>query len=129
MAYIEIFPKSAEAQQRLTDNCASMMDILFQTTKDVLNIPEHDIIIELNQCTAIAFNSMAVKAASVPDVVIKISSSDRDFQFKSQPLCDQVVANWDAHFENTLKLELWLDTINTWGCNMDFSPEDAKAPC
>lgn len=129
MAYIEIFPKSTEAQQRLTDNCASMMDILFHTTKDVLDIPEHDIIIELNQCSTIAFNAMAVKAAAVPDVVIKISSSDHDFQLKSQALCDQVLASWDTHFANALKLELWIDTINTWGCNMDFSQEEAKAPC
>jgi hypothetical protein len=129
MAYIEILPKSTEAQQRLTDHCATVMNILYRTTKEVLDIPEHDIIIELNQCTAIVFNATAVQAAAVPDVVIKISSSDLDLQSEFQTLCDQVVARWDAEFGNTLKLELWIDTINTWGCNMDFSQENAKVPC
>jgi hypothetical protein len=120
MAYIEIFPKSTEAQQRLTDNCASVMKILYQATQEVLGIPDHDILVELNQCTAIAFNSQAVHATAVPDVVIKIASSDHDFQPKFQTLCDQVVSSWDAQFGNTLKLELWINLINTWGCNMDF---------
>lgn len=121
MAYIEIIPKSTEAQQRLTENCASVMDILYQATKEVLNVPDHDIIVELNQCTAIAFNSLALHAAAVPDVIVKISSSDHDFQPKFQSLCDHVVSNWDAQIGNTLKLEIWINLINTWGCNIDFN--------
>lgn len=121
MAYIEIFPKSTEAQQQLTDDCASVMDILYQTTKDVLHVPEHDIIIELNHSTTIAFNITAVHAQAVPDVVIKISTSDHDLQSRFQTLCDQVVANWNARFGTALKLELWINTIHTWGCNMDFT--------
>lgn len=121
MAYIEIFPKSAEAQKQLTDRCASVMDILYQATKEVLNVPDHDIIVELNQCTAIAFNSLAVHAAAVPDVVIKISTSDHDFQPKFQSLCDHVVSNWNAQFGSALKLEIWINLINTWSCNIDFN--------
>lgn len=121
MAYIAIFPKSAEAQQRLTDNRVSVMNILNQVTKEVLEVPDHDIIIELNQCTAVAFNSLAVRRGAVPDVVIKIATSDHDLQPLFQTLCDQIVSRWNAQFVNTLKLELWINLIDTWGCNMDFN--------
>ena len=121
MAYIAIFPKSTEAQQRLTDSFASVANILCQATKDVLNVPDHDIIVELNQCTVIAFNAAAVQVAAAPDVVVKIATSDHDLQPRFQILCDQVVRSWDAQFENTLKLELWIDTIDTWGCNIEFN--------
>jgi hypothetical protein len=120
VAYIEIFPKSIAAQQRLTDSCAAVMALLFQSAKDVLNVPDHDIIIELNQSTAIAFNAEAMKAASVPDVVIKISTSDHELQPRFPALCDEVVKNWDALFGTTLKSEVWVNLIETWGCNMDF---------
>lgn len=121
MAYIEIHPKSPEAQQRLTDECASVMDLLHLATKSVLNVPDHDIIIELNQCTAIAFNPVAMQAAAVPDVVVKISTSDHDLRPDFQNLCDQVVSSWDAQFGNKLKLELWISSIDAWGSNMGFN--------
>ena len=121
MAYIEIFPKSVEAQQLLVDSCDSMMRLLFQSAKEVLGVPDHDIIIELNQCTAIAFNSLAVNEAAVPDVVIKISTSDHELKPRFQALCDEVVKNWDTHFGKTLKMEVWVSLIDAWGCNMDFS--------
>ncbi|AZO45269.1 hypothetical protein LB559_06540 [Mesorhizobium sp. BR1-1-3] len=121
MAYIEIFPKSTETQQRLADHSAPMMDILYQATKRILNVPDHDIIIELNQCTAIEFNSLAVQSSAVPDVVIKISTSDHDLQQKFQSLCDLIVRKWSAQFGNTLKLEIWINLIDTWGCNIDLN--------
>ncbi|MDG4897666.1 hypothetical protein P9272_29425 [Mesorhizobium sp. WSM4976] len=121
MAYIEIFPKSIDSQKKLSDRRASVMDILYAATKEILNVPDHDIIVELNQCTAIAFNSLAVQASAVPDVVIKISTSDHDFQPKFQSLCDHIVGNWNEQFGNTLKLEIWVNVISAWGCNIDFN--------
>jgi hypothetical protein len=119
MAYIAIFPKSAEAQQRLADHNASVMNILSQATKDVLNVPDHDIIVEMNQCTAMAFNPLAVSRGAVPDVVIKIATSDRDLQPRFQTLCDEIVSRWDMHIGNGFKLELWINAIDTWGCYID----------
>lgn len=121
MAYIAIFPKSAEAQQRLTDNSASVMTILSQVTKEVLDVPDHDIIVELNDCTAMAFNPLAVCRGAVPDVIIKIATSDRDLQPLFQSLCNEIISRWNAQFADTLKLELWINLIDTWGCNMDFN--------
>ena len=121
MAYIEIFPKSAESQKKMTDHHTSVMDMLYAGTKEILNVPDQDIIVELNQCTAIAFNSRAVQASAVPDVVVKISTSDHHFHPKFQSLCDHIVSNWNAQFGNTLKLEIWVNVIDTWGCNIDFS--------
>lgn len=120
MAYIEIYPKSAAAQQKLTDNSAALMDLLQHAAKSALNVPVHDIIIELNSCTAIAFNASAMREGAVPDVVVKISTSDLQLQPQFQTLCDQVVSGWDAQFSNMLKVEVWVSPINSWGCNMSF---------
>lgn len=121
MAYIEILPKSSEAQARLEDSCASVMDLLYHAAKDVLKVPDHDIIIELSQCTTIAFNSLAVKASSVPDVVVKIATSDEHLQPKFQALCEQIISSWDAHFSHSLKIELWINLIDTWGSNVELN--------
>ena len=120
MAYIRLFPKSAQAEQRLADDATSVMNLLYQATKDVFNVPDHDIIVELNRCTALAFNATAVSNAAVPDVVIQIATSDRELQPQFQALCDEIVSKWDAQFRKTFKIELWVNLIDTWGCNIDF---------
>lgn len=120
MAYIAMFPKSAEAEQRLAHDSASVMDLLYRATKDIFNVPDHDIIIELNRCTAIAFNATAVENAAVPDVVIKIATSDRELQPQFQALCDEIISRWDAQFGEAFKIELWVSLIDTWGCKIDF---------
>ncbi len=121
MSYIAILPKSANAEQQLVENSPLVMDILYKATKDTFNIPDHDIIVELNKCSVIAFNPAAVAASSVPDVVIKISTSDHDLQPRFQPLCDRIVADWDQKLGKELKLEIWVNLIDTWGTNIDFS--------
>jgi len=120
MAYIEIYPKFPGAQQRLMDECVAMMELLQAATKDVLDVPDHDIIIELNQCTALRFNSLAVSSNAVPDVVIKIATSDKELQPRFQALCDQIVGKWKKQFGNSFKLELWVNLIDSWGCNIEF---------
>ncbi|MFM2278041.1 MAG: hypothetical protein RLZZ444_272 [Pseudomonadota bacterium] len=121
MAYIEIHPKFPEAQQRLTSDCVALMSFLQAATKEVLGVPDHDIIIELNQCTALIFNSLAVSSDAVPDVVIKIATSDKELQPRFAALSDEVVAKWNAQFGSSFKLELWINLIDTWGCNIEFS--------
>ena len=121
MAYIEIHPKSTAAQRRLNDDCQSMMGFLQRAAKEVLGIPDHDIIIELNQCTVLAFNALAVRVDAAPDVVIKIATSDHDLEPRFQKLGDQVIASWNAHFGPSVKLELWINLIDSWGCNIEFS--------
>ena len=120
MAYIEIFPKSAEAQRRLTDDINPVMDILSQATKQILKVPDHDIIVELNQCTTLAFNPLAVENGAIPDVVIKISTSDHDLQPDFEALSEQIINRWSTHFGSSLKTELWISLIETWRCNMDL---------
>jgi len=120
MAYIEIFPKSSESQRILTKDCDAVMSIIHHATKDIINVPDHDIIVELNHCTAMGFNALAVRTKAVPDVVIKISTSDHDLQPKFETLCARIVADWDAHFEIKLKMEIWINLIDTWSCNIDF---------
>lgn len=120
MAYITILPKSVEVQQRLTHDCVAVMNILHQAVKTVFNVSDNDIIVELNQCVTIAFNPSAIEALAVPDVVIKIATSDHEFRPEFQTLCDHVLDSWNATFEDPLKLEVWVDVIDTWGCNIEL---------
>nr|WP_288454265.1 hypothetical protein [uncultured Pseudomonas sp.] len=120
MAYIEIFPKSAAAQAQLTECCAQLMDMLQGAVRSVFKLPEHDIIIELDQCKVLAFNASAVRAAAVPDVVIKVSTSDVELRPEFQALCDQIVSGWNAQFGDSLGVEVWVSVIEAWGCNLSF---------
>ena len=123
MAYIEVFPKSMNAEQRLKSDSDAMMGVFYNAAKDVLQVPEHDIIVEFNRCTTLGFNPMAVQTNSVPDVVVKISTSDSELQTKFPDLSARIVEAWDTQFGGSLKIELWLGLIHTWGCNIQF--EDA----
>lgn len=121
MAYIAVHPKSPAAERRLAAEPDVAMTILARATKDILGVPDHDIIVELNQCTVIAFNALAQQANSAPDVVIKISTSDHQYQPRFQTLCDRIVADWGIAFESDLKLEIWVSLIDTWATNMEFA--------
>ena len=120
MAYIEISPKSSRAQALLESSCDTAMEILYGATKEVLNVPDNDIIVELRECGTIAFNARAVNAGAVPDVVVKISTNDSEFQPRFQALCDLIISRWDAQFGNDLKIELWIDLFDTWGSNIEL---------
>lgn len=100
----------------MTDNGDALMDLLFSAAKDVLQIHESDIIVELNRCTTISFNSAAVHAGAAPDVVLKFATSDHYLQPRFQTLCDRVVDGWNRQFGD-LKLEVWVSLIDTWGTN------------
>lgn len=120
MAYIEIFPKSVQAQERLTADCETVMSLVSQTVKDILDVPDHDIIVELNQCTSIRFNALAVNNAAVPDVVMKIATSDHHLKTKFDALGDRLVMSWNAHFGSGFKVEIWMNLIESWRCNIEF---------
>jgi hypothetical protein len=120
MAYIEIHPKSANAHQRLADKGERIMELLQAAAKEVLGVPDHDIIVELKQCTTISFNALALSSNAVPDVVVKIATSDSDLQPHFEALCAEIVSRWNALFDAPLKLEIWVSIIDAWGCNIDF---------
>lgn len=119
VTYISILPKSENSRSRMTDNCEAVMDLLFLAAKDVLQIPDTDIIVELNSCSTVSFNRAAVHSGAAPDVVIKIATSDHYLQPRFQTLCDRVVEGWNSHFGD-IKLEVWVSLIDAWGTNADL---------
>ncbi|WP_314324168.1 hypothetical protein [Paenarthrobacter ilicis] len=119
MTYISILPKNENSQSRMIDNCEAVMDLLFLAAKDVLQVPDTDIIAELNSFTTVSFNRVAVHSGAAPDVVIKISTSDHHLQPRFQTLCDRVVDGWNSHFGD-IKLEVWVSLIDAWGTNADL---------
>ena len=68
MAYAEIFPKNKEIEKMLIEKKDNLMSSLFKTVASVYGIPQYDAIVELHQCTTIAFCKEAVEAESAPDV-------------------------------------------------------------
>ena len=114
-----MLPKSEDVQSRLTESGDAVMDLLFMAAKDVLQIPDNDIIVELNRCTTIAFNRSAVTAAGAPDVVLTFVTSDRDLEPRFQALCDRVVSDWNDRFGD-IRIEVWVSLIDTWGTNIQL---------
>lgn len=118
MTYINILPKNDDAQSRLVESGDVVMDLLFRAAKDVLEIPDNDIIVELNRSTTISFHRSAIRADVAPDVVLTFATSDHHLQPRFPGLCDRVVADWNARF-GELKLEVWVSLIDTSGTNID----------
>lgn len=119
MTYVNVLPKNENAQSRMTREADVVLDLLFAATRDVLGIPENDIVVELNRCTTISFNRSAVGAAVAPDVVLTFATSDHHLQPLFQALCDRVVSDWNSRFGD-VKLEVWLSLIENSGTNIEF---------
>lgn len=118
MTYISILPKNENAESRMTENREALMDLMSIAAKEILQIPDNDIIVELNRCTTISFNRSAVEAAVAPDVVITFATSDGYLRTRFQTLSDRVVSDWNGRFED-IKLEAWISLIDTSGTNID----------
>lgn len=118
MTYISILPKNENAQSRMTDNRDAVMDLLCSAAKDVLQIPDTDIIAELNRHIPASFNQAAQLSGAVPDVVMKIATSDDYLEARFQTLCERVIEDWNRHFAD-LKLEVWVSLIDAWGTNSE----------
>ena len=114
VTYISVLPKTEDVQSRLTENGDAVMDLLFSAAKEVLQIPDNDIIVELNRCTTIAFNRSAMEAAVAPEVVLTFVTSDHHLQPRFQALCDRVVSDWNDRFGD-IRIEVWVSLIDTWG--------------
>jgi len=119
VTYISVLPKSEDVQSRLTENGDAVMDLLFMAAKEVLQIPDNDIIVELHRCTTIAFNRSAVAAAAAPDVVLTFVTSDHDLQPRFQTLCDRVVSGWNERFGD-IRIEVSVSLLNAWGTNIQL---------
>jgi hypothetical protein len=120
VTYISILPKNENAESRMTENRDALMDLLFIAAKEVLEIPDNDIIVELNRCTTISFNRSAVDAAVAPDVVLTFATSDGYLQPRFQTLSDRVVSDWNGRFGD-IKLEVWISLIDAAGTNIELS--------
>ena len=120
MSYIEIYPKNMKAQDILSKQSEPLFALLVGGVEKAYGVPEHDIIAELNSCSVIGFNTKALELNAAPDVVIKISTSDKEFMEKAEELRDLIVEGWKELFGEELTMECWLDFFHTWGCTIDF---------
>lgn len=120
MAYIELIPKTYPAEQQLTQHGAELADLLAQAAKAVLEVPDHDIIVELRRCTTLAFNALAVEAGSTPDVIVKIATSDLHLKPRFPALASRMVDAWNIRFGKSFQVEVWVNLIDAWNCNIAF---------
>ena len=120
MSYIGIYPKNSKTQEILTKESDCLFALLVESVKAAYGVPEYDIIAELNGCSVIKFNAKALELNAAPDVVIKISTSDKELMEKAEELKDLIVEGWKKLFGEELTMECWLDFFHTWGCTVDF---------
>ncbi|AOX45882.1 hypothetical protein [Microbacterium sp. BH-3-3-3] len=118
MTYVSILPKTIDAQIRLTEQLDTVMNLLFTAAREVLDIPDNDIIVELHSCTTLAFNASAVRADVAPDVVLTFVTSDAPLERLFSELCERVVGDWNGPFE-TLKLEVWASLLGASDTNIE----------
>ncbi|QHC75123.1 hypothetical protein [Rathayibacter sp. VKM Ac-2805] len=118
MTYVRILPKNEAAESRMTESGDAVMDLLFAAAKEILGIPDDDIIVESNRSTTISFNRSAVQADVAPDVVLTFATSDHHLEPLFPALCDRVVSDWNDLFED-VKLEVWVSLIGASGTNID----------
>jgi len=121
MSYFEIYPKNKDAEKQLCINQEALFEMLTECAKEIYEIPEYDIICELNQCTVLSFSKKNIEADAAPDVVIKVSTNDMELQEKADALKNNLIEKWNLLFGKELALECWLIFFHTWGCNIDFS--------
>ncbi|MDQ0728837.1 hypothetical protein [Microbacterium sp. W4I20] len=119
MTYISILPKSETIQARIAESGEVAMDLLFTATREVLGIPDNDIIVELHTSTTMAFQQSAVSAQVAPDAVLAFATSDQHLQPLFQALCDRVVEDWSGLFED-MKLEVWVSLIDASATNIEW---------
>lgn len=118
MAYIEVIPKTSAAEQRLVADGAELTNHIAQVAKAILDVPDHDIIVEMRRCTTIAFNELAMEAGSIPDAVVKVATSDLHLKPRFEALAAQMVDVWNTRVGTDLQLEVWVNLIDAWSCNM-----------
>lgn len=120
MAYAEIFPKNKIIERELVDKQDEIMSTLFKTVASVYGIPQYDAIVELHQCTTIAFCKEAVEAESAPDAVIKVQTCDVEHKPEAKALGEAIIEDWNRIMGSDRTVEVWIDFFHTWNCNMDF---------
>ena len=120
MAYAEIFPKNKEIEKMLIEKKDNLMSSLFKTVASVYGIPQYDAIVELHQCTTIAFCKEAVEAESAPDAVIKVQTCDVEHKQEAKILGEAIVEDWNRIIGSDRTVEIWIDFFHTWNCNMEF---------
>ena len=120
MAYVEIQPKTKEIQELLLEKNEEMFLAIGKCILSTFDIPETDMILELQECKTIAFDPLAISLESAPDVVLKLNTSDVQFQDRAADLRDKIVDAWNEVFGKEVAMELWIDFFHEWGCNIDF---------
>ena len=120
MSYIEVHPKSNIAQQRMMDVSEELIALIRLSVKESFEVPQHDIIVELHQCSVVKIDPQALKANAAPDVVVKIYTNDQHLKAKAPQLSELLVERWKETVGDKLTVECWITFFDTWGCSMDF---------
>ena len=120
MAYVEIQPKSKNVQELLISRQNEIYDALGECVLSTFDIPETDMILEIQECRTVSFDPLAVKLESAPDVVIKLNTSDVQFKDRADELADKIVNAWKKLFGTEIAMECWIHFFHAWGCSIDF---------
>jgi len=121
MSYIHIYPTSEDAENSLLIVIEAIQLILRTCVREIWEVPENDIIVMAHRNTVLAQDPIAEKAGAVPDLIIKINTSDTKLQHRAEQLRDRIVKAWKILFGTTHPMEVWIGFFHTWGCTIDFA--------
>ena len=120
MAYVDIYPSSNEAEAKMARRIADIRFYVRAAIKQEWDIAEHDIIVMAHKNTILSQDPFAVDKDAVPELVIKINTSDTELQNRAERLGNRIVSLFQVSFSD-ISMELWIGFFHTWGCTINFS--------
>ncbi len=126
MAYIDLYPTSKEAEEKMLAGISALQQIIRICVKRVWEIPPQDIIVMAHKNTVLVQDPFAKMAGVIPEIVIKIHTSDKNLQERAEALQQFIVGAWRTSFGTTYPMEVWVIFFEAWGCTIDFGEKTAQ---
>jgi len=118
MAYTNVEPTSYAAERKMTAVGAQIQELIRSCILEVWKVPETDILVMLCENKVLVQDPKAQLFGIIPDLVIKISTSDTELQPLADALKESILTAWENELGTSIKIEIWIDFFDTWGTNI-----------
>jgi hypothetical protein len=118
MAYVNVEPTSDSAEDQMLVCAERIRELLRESILKVWEVPETDILVMLKRNTVLMQDPSALMYGVLPQLVIKINTSDIGLQPKAMLLMKNILEAWEQTFGSSYPIEVWIDFFDTWGTNI-----------
>jgi len=118
MAYTNVEPTSHTAERKMTAVGAQIQELIRSCIFNVWQVPETDILVMLCENKVLVPDPKAQLFGVIPDLVIKIYTSDIELQPLADALKERILTAWAEQLGTDIKVEIWIQFFHTWGTNI-----------